>query len=438
MGTCRYVWVLLASALAVETNETLAEGSNASAPGIPQVPIPSQSAGFDVPSARDMASYFNVLDETKVGQDPLKARLTRILEETKADREGTTAAPPNAEDTAKYKQDLRDMMARAKEAERAQQELWPVINEQVRIVEQAVTMLQQENNKARSNAQQTNQMGELYNPAATGANAAEGFLKTNDQQIHDAENVENYESIEDGDFEDNLHETATAVLMVEQVLTKLNERTVPSLVQINMTQESLYNVSDHMSQDFNAVARRLTGLQQRAGSLTKELSMAKEVLNILTQYAVDRSADAKAQTEFEPEAESGAASLLQEAGRSSPTSFLEETDASKVPEDELMREEVRRRGWEQDAVLHGPMDSDRLAKGEIAENKITPAAFGMEWGKLATPPTIALKEIAMPKVVPPVPLTKHAAHTLVPSLLSEMTATVDGALHKLKTFAAKW
>lgn len=407
MATCRIVWMLVAYALAAEANET--------EDGIPQVPNPQQAASFEVPGVSDMVAAYDVMDTTKVGKDPLKARLQRILDANK--EEETTPAPPSPEDTAAYEAAIGAAMERALDIERAQQELWPVINEQVRTVEQAVVALEQENEQERATAAESNQMSTLYNAAAPVSNGVLSFVKTSDGQTSDAQSVGKYEGNEDGDFEENLEETATAVLMVEQVLDKLKTKTTPRLVSINITQEGLYNTSEHMSEDFNGNARRIKGLEDRARQIEAELTKAKEVLNVLTQYATDRTADASA-----------AAPVA--APEEAPEALVQLRDTSKVPEDELFREEVKMRQFKMD----GRMSPDQMAK--VASGKrMAPSAFAMELPKIDTPPD--LKQITIPNQVSPPPMNKAAVHALVPTLLREATETVTTALDKLRTLTKR-
>jgi len=416
MGTCRIVWILVAYSLAADANETTEK-----APGIPNVPNPQQADAFEVPSASEMVKAYAVMDTSKVGKDPLKARLQRILDANK--EEESTPAPPSAEDSAEYEAAVSAAMERALDIERAQQELWPVVNEQVRMVEQSVRALEQENDQERATARESNQMSTLYNAAAPVSNGVLGFVKTTDGQVNDAKSVEKYESVEDGDFEDNLEETATAVLMVEQVLDKLKTRTTPRLVNINITQEGLYTTSERMSEDFNGNARRIKGLQDRTVQIEGELTKAKEVLNVLTQYATDRSADASAAA---PVAETAPA---EEAANPEALVQLRDTHngTSTVPLDEQMRETVKMRAWK----MLGRMTTDQLAKGVTGETRISPEAFAMALPKIDTPPE--LKQITMPKQVSPPPMNKAQIPAIVPKLLSETSATVTDALAKLKT-----
>jgi len=415
MGTCRIVWILVAYSLAADANETAEK-----APGIPNVPNPQQADAFEVPSASEMVKAYAVMDTTKVGKDPLKARLQRILDANK--EEASTPAPPSAEDSAEYEAAVSAAMERALDIERAQQELWPVVNEQVRMVEQSVKALVQENDQERATARESNQMSTLYNAAAPVSNGVLGFVKTTDGQVNDAKSVEKYESVEDGDFEDNLEETATAVLMVEQVLDKLKTRTTPRLVNINITQEGLYTTSEKMSEDFNGNARRIKGLQDRTEQIESELTKAKEVLNVLTQYATDRSADASAAAPAETAPEEAAAA---------PEALMQLRDtqsgASKVPLDEQMRETVKMRAWK----MLGHMTTDQLAKGVTGETRISPEAFAMALPKIDTPPE--LKQITMPTQVSPPPMNRAQIPAIVPKLLSETSAAVTDALAKLKT-----
>lgn len=411
MATCRIVWMLVAYALAADANET------EEAPGgIPQVPNPQQAASFEVPGVSDMVAAYDVMDTTKVGKDPLKARLQRILEANSEDE--TTPAPPSPEDTAAYEAAIGAAMERALDIERAQQEIWPAVNDQVRKVEQAVRALEQENEQERATAGESNQMSTLYNAAAPVSNGVLSFVKTSDGQTSDAQSIGKYEGVEDGDFEDNLEETATAVLMVEQVLDKLKTKTTPRLVTINITQEGLYNTSEHMSEDFNGNARRIVGLKDRMETLESELVKAREVLNVLTQYATDRTADASA------------AAPVAAPEEAAPEALVQLRDTSKVPEDELMREEVKMR----ELKLDGRMSPGQMAK--VASGKrMSPSAFAMELPKIDTPPD--LKQITIPNQVSPPPMNKAAIHALVPTLLSEATATVTTALDKLRTLTKR-
>jgi hypothetical protein len=410
MATCRIVWILVAYSLAADANETEKGPS-----GIPQIPNPAQADSFEVPSASDMVRAYDVMDTTKVGQDPLKARLQRILDSQKTDE--STPAPPSPEDSAAYEAAIGTAMERALDIERAQQELWPVVNEQVRMVEQAVVALEQENDQERATAAESNQMSTLYNAAAPVSNGVLSFVKTSDGQTSDASSIGKYEGVEDGDFEDNLQETATAVLMVEQVLDKLKTKTTPRLVNINITQESLYNTSEHMSEDFNGNARRIKGIQDRAGLLEKELTKAKEVLNVLTQYATDRAADASA------------AAPVEEAPEALVQLRDNQNDTSKAaPEDWL--EEVKMHAFR----MNGRMSPDKMAKVS-SEKRMSTAAFPMDLPKIDTPPE--LKQITMPSQVSPPPMNKAAVHALVPTLLSEVSASVTTALDKLRTLTKR-
>merc|ERR1719359_448909 len=91
--------------------------------------------------------------------------------------------------------------------------------------------------------------------------------------------------------------------MVEQVLGKLKEFTLPKTVTINVTQEELYTSSDEVTGSFNALARRLADLEKREKALKAEYEKAKAVIVVLTQYATDRGADARNVMEQRAQAE---------------------------------------------------------------------------------------------------------------------------------------
>jgi len=207
-----------------------------------------------------------------------------------APRNQSIAAPPSScgSDDGNYTTGSTAESAGPAEAIR---QLQPFIKDLSKKVAQIKDVLIEENDESQSGAQQANMLAQSYNAAAPVSNGVWSFLKDVDTATGQAGKVADFEGREDGEFDENIQEAASAVTMISQVLKNLKDVILPRLMLVNGTLDNLYNESDRISEIFNGNARRLTDLQNRSAVLKQELDKSNLVYNVLIEYSTHHQAD---------------------------------------------------------------------------------------------------------------------------------------------------
>lgn len=393
-------------------------------------------SSFELPDNMEQvgANYFAT---AKVGQSPLATRLATILAKQKAEEamehlgEGGTkyAAAMSGPGTPGYEEAIQALTADIAAAATAMRELEPMVDDQGRAIDKATGDLIEENDDEKASAETMNHLMAIYNLAVPPINAGAMFVKNVAKNNADATKVNNYEAGATGTYEEELEQMASAVMMVDQVLAKLKKFTMPKVVNINISQEALYSSSDRISSNFNAVARRLVGLQNRHDTLKREYTKAQDVIGILTTYATERTADASASTAA-PAAETpvpapAPAGFVQL--NATEASSLMETAEKWTPETVKKKlEDVKER--EMRMYQFDALNSDALAKDSIGrpiKNDLTahPEQLGGDtWPKLDNPLPPQLLD-SNPKFF--VPTARPEQKPAAPSLLSEVSGAIE-------------
>lgn len=367
--------------------------------GIPRIPSPSLANAWKVRSAVTMSTGFDAMKGANT--KPLEQRLTKILEEKRAmDMAANggvvpvTVAPNSPEYTAK----VRELTREIKKELSVIRILQPIVAGHTKEVDAAVEAVLKTNNEERQEAGEANQLSKLYNYATQAGNRVLSFVATAEDATGDTDKVANFQEGQEGRFDAELQDTATAVLMVEQVLGKLKEHTLPKTVTINVTQEDLYSQSDAVSTNFNAVARRLADLLERERKIKAEYEKAREVLMVLMQYATDRGADAR-NVQAAQAAQEGAAPV---AG-----ALLEENATEKMIPRAVDFQQLRERNMK--LLGPNPITADDLATGVLEKNLTAELGQDPEFGSLkqlakvgAPPEMLSMKipNVSQPHHVP--------------------------------------